>query len=60
VGCPPALATLSQSLREAEVGRIREALRRHGDNRLRAAAELGISQMGLYKKVHKYGLMGEG
>ena len=33
------------------------ALRKHGNNRLRAAAELGISRMGLYKKLHKYGLM---
>jgi two-component system response regulator PilR (NtrC family) len=57
---PPASATLSQSLQEVEVRRIREALRRHGDNRLRAAAELGISRMGLYKKLHKYGLMAEG
>ena len=37
--------------------RISEALRKHGNNRLRAAAELGISRMGLYKKLHKYGLM---
>ena len=27
------------------------------NNRLRTAAELGISRMGLYKKLHKYGLM---
>jgi DNA-binding NtrC family response regulator len=59
-GFPPAPATLSQSQREAEVRRIREALRRHGENRLRAAAELDISRMSLYKKLHKYGLMGEG
>ena len=26
-------------------------------NMLRAAAELGISRMGLYKKLHKYGMM---
>jgi DNA-binding NtrC family response regulator len=45
---------------EAEVVRITEALRRHRNNRLRAAAELGISRMSLYKKLHKYGLMGVG
>jgi DNA-binding NtrC family response regulator len=59
---PSALAsggpvTLQQSKAEAEVRRIREALRKHGNNRLRAAAELGISRMGLYKKLHKYGLL---
>jgi two-component system response regulator PilR (NtrC family) len=52
----PACLTLSQSKAEAEVLRITEALRKHGNNRLRAAAELGISRMGLYKKLHKYGL----
>jgi two-component system response regulator HydG len=50
-------ATLSESLQEAEVRRIREALVKHQNNRLRAAAELGISRMGLYKKLHKYGLI---
>ncbi len=56
---PPAdgPVTLRQSKAEAEVRRISEALRKHGNNRLRAAAELGISRMGLYKKLHKYGLM---
>jgi transcriptional regulator with PAS, ATPase and Fis domain len=49
-------ATLSESLQEAEIRRIREALTRHQNNRLRAAAELGISRMGLYKKLHRYGL----
>ena len=32
------------------------ALAKHKNNRLRAAGELGISRMGLYKKLHKYGL----
>ena len=36
---------------------ITEALVRHGNNRLRAAAELGVSRMTLYKKLHKFGLM---
>jgi len=30
---------------------------RSGNNRLRAAAELGISRMTLYKKLHKLGLI---
>ena len=49
--------TLAGAKEEAEILRIREALRKHGNNRLRAAAELGISRMGLYKKLHKHGLM---
>jgi DNA-binding NtrC family response regulator len=49
--------TLAQSKQDAEVRRILEALRKNGNNRRRAAAELGISRMALYKKLHKYGLM---
>ena len=49
--------TLRQSKAEAEVRRISEALRKHGNNRLRAAAELGISRMGLDKKLRRYGLL---
>jgi DNA-binding NtrC family response regulator len=54
---PRGVLTLNESREEAELGRINEALRKHGNNRLRAAAELGISRMGLYKKLHKYGLI---
>jgi two-component system response regulator HydG len=55
----PALSvsTLAQSKEEAERARITEALERNGNNRLRAAAELGISRMTLYKKLHKLGFM---
>jgi DNA-binding NtrC family response regulator len=52
-----AVGTLAASKEEAEARRIQEALRRHNNNRLRAAAELGISRMALYKKLHKYGLI---
>jgi two-component system response regulator HydG len=55
---PAAEGTLSQTKEEAESARISEALEKHGNNRLRAAAELGISRMTLYKKLHKYGLLG--
>jgi len=48
--------TLAQSKQAAEIQRIKQALARHNNNRLRAAGELGISRMGLYKKLHKYGL----
>jgi two-component system response regulator HydG len=50
--------TLAASKDLAERAVIGEALERNGNNRLRAAAELGISRMSLYKKLHKYGLMG--
>jgi two-component system response regulator HydG len=49
--------TLHETRREVEVRRILEALDRHDNNRLRAARELGISRVGLYKKLHQYGLM---
>ena len=52
--------SLIQSEEEVELQCIVEALRKHGNNRLRAAAELGISRMALYKKLHKYGLMDNG
>ena len=50
-------STLAQTKREAEFARITEALEKHSNNRLRAANELGISRMTLYKKLYKYGLM---
>jgi len=50
--------TLARTKDDAERFRITDALRRHQNNRLRAAAELGISRMTLYKKLHKYGMMG--
>ena len=31
-------------------------LRKHRNNRVRAASELGMSRVSLYKKLHKYGL----
>jgi two-component system response regulator HydG len=56
---PPVVrSTLAESRERTELWRIIEALERNGRNRLRAAAELGISRMTLYKKLHKYGLMG--
>jgi two-component system response regulator HydG len=59
---PPLAAptSLTHTREEVEVLRITEALQKHGNNRLRAAAELGISRMALYKKLHKYGMMGTG
>jgi DNA-binding NtrC family response regulator len=50
-------ASLGQVRSEAEASRIAEALDRHGNNRKRAAADLGISRMTLYQKLHKYGMI---
>ena len=53
-GCCP---TLAQTKETAEVLHIREALAKNNNNRLRTAHELGISRMGLYKKLQRYGLV---
>ena len=42
---------------KAEADVIARALRKHGDNRLRAAHELGIDRTTLWRKMHKYGLV---
>jgi DNA-binding NtrC family response regulator len=57
---PSTNSTLTATKEEAEIARITEALEKHGNNRLRAAAELGISRMTLYKKLRKYNLFGMG
>jgi transcriptional regulator with PAS, ATPase and Fis domain len=56
----PTGSTLAESKEAAEVQQITAALERHKNNRRRAAAELGISRMTLYKKLHKYGLIAAG
>ncbi len=53
----PSTSTLAEIKRDAEFARIIQALAKHSNNRLRAASELGISRMTLYKKLYKYGLM---
>jgi DNA-binding NtrC family response regulator len=50
-------SALRRAKGKAEAALIVEALRKHGNNRLRAALELGISRRTLYKKLHRYGLM---
>jgi DNA-binding NtrC family response regulator len=49
--------TLTESKHETEIRRIMEALHKHNNKRTRAARELGISRVGLYKKLQKYGLL---
>jgi DNA-binding NtrC family response regulator len=39
-----------------EATRILFVLRKYNNNRRRAAVELGMSRMSLYKKLHKYGM----
>jgi len=45
------------SKEEVEMATIRRALQRNKYNRLRTAADLGISRMTLYKKLHQYGMI---
>jgi DNA-binding NtrC family response regulator len=51
-------STLAQSKDVAERERIEQAMERNGNNRLRAAAELGISRMTLYNKLRRFGFIG--
>jgi DNA-binding NtrC family response regulator len=53
----PPRSALRRAQGRAEAAAILEALRKHANNRLRAALELGISRRTLYKKLHRYGLM---
>lgn len=62
----PALALTARPEQEAaepvlvggddEATRILAVLRKHNNNRRRAAAELGMSRVSLYKKLHKSGM----
>jgi DNA-binding NtrC family response regulator len=52
----PMADSLHQLKKAVEIERIVQALRKHGNNRMRAAAELGITRMGLYKKLRRYGI----
>src|SRR5579884_1514540 len=53
---PFSSGTLDQTTEAAEIQCIILALKKHNSNRSRAAADLGISRMGLYKKLRRYGL----
>ncbi len=54
---PTSPSALRHARGETEAALIMQALGKHGNNRLRAALELGISRRTLYKKLHRYGLM---
>ena len=44
------------NLQELEEQAVRKALERHGGNISRAAKELGLSRMALYRRMEKYGI----
>jgi two-component system response regulator HydG len=48
---------LAVARRGGELQRLIDALERHHHNRTNTAAELGISRVTLYKKLHQYGLL---
>lgn len=50
-------ANLESSRQNAEMLAISQALAKNGNNRSKAAADLGISRVTLYKKLHKYGFI---
>ena len=54
VSAQHSLSLSTDTRQQDEIRRITEALERHGNNRRRAAADLGISRMTLYNKLHKY------
>ena len=49
-------ARTGRGLRDAERQLIEEALRRHQDNRTKAAQDLGISRRTLHRKLNEFGL----
>ena len=55
-GEPRPVARLQQARREFEREYLREALERHGGNRTRTAAALGLSRQGLGLKLNRLGL----
>ncbi len=52
--------TLKEKIEFVESELVREALQRHRWNQSRAAAELGLSRVGLANKIKRYGLNGSG
>ncbi len=52
----PSTPTPQRALEDSEVRLIREALERHGGNRARAAAWLGIHKTTLWRKMRRYGI----
>ncbi|MFO1147557.1 MAG: sigma-54 dependent transcriptional regulator [Alsobacter sp.] len=58
-GAPePASGTLKDQVEALERGLVEGSLGRHGGNISRAAAELGLSRVGLRNKIERYGIRG--
>ncbi len=57
-GAPRPVALLRQAQTEFEREYLRDALERHGGNRTRTAAALGLSRQGLSLKLNRLGLRG--
>ena len=53
---PAAAGTLRERVEQLEIASIREALARSGGNRTRAANALGLSRLGLRKKMQRLGI----
>ncbi len=56
LACSSGGSGLERARKEAELRRLVDALDRHNNNRSRAAVELGISRVTLYKKLRRYGI----
>ena len=55
----PTGSTLKERIETIEAAMLRDALRRHGGNKTRAAEELGLSRVGLRAKLERYSLSGD-
>ncbi len=52
-----ASASLTDRVAASEKAMLEEALRKHNNNRTATAKTLGLSRVGLYKKMRKYGMI---
>ena len=57
LGAQPIVAAPGSALDRAEALALAEALRRHGGDRGRVAAELGMHRTTLYRKMRQHGLI---
>jgi len=60
VSARPGAGSLDETIAAVERAALVEALRRSGNNRARAAKELGIERKKLYRLLHKHGFMSGG
>jgi DNA-binding NtrC family response regulator len=56
LGSPVAGSSLRARVEHLERQMLKSALVRHGGNKSRVAAELGLSRLGLRKKLKRYGI----